>query len=161
MAILDHEWINPGPTFVNVSTAISFHDLNPDANLTCTNMKAAAKASSQSQKSGAADDEDIDPTVRINYSLPHCIAYYSFFMSFTYSCLFSLAYWKQYFQNRLKYLEAQKTDGKNPYPHKFEVSMSITEYIDQYGGLNNGEHLEDVAIALAGTYHGVFFLWEK
>ncbi|XP_030456436.2 lysine--tRNA ligase, cytoplasmic [Syzygium oleosum] len=56
----------------------------------------------------------------------------------------------QYFQNRLKYLEAQKTDGKNPYPHKFQVSMSITEYIDQYGGLNKGEHLEDVAIALAG-----------
>lgn len=56
----------------------------------------------------------------------------------------------QYFQNRLKYLEAQKTDGTNPYPHKFQVTMSITEYIDQYGGLNNGEHLEDVAISLAG-----------
>ncbi|KAF8042576.1 hypothetical protein BT93_A1036 [Corymbia citriodora subsp. variegata] len=56
----------------------------------------------------------------------------------------------QYFQNRLKYLEVQKTDGKNPYPHKFQVSMSIAEYIEQYGALNNGEHLEDVAISLAG-----------
>ncbi|KAL3744030.1 hypothetical protein ACJRO7_013305 [Eucalyptus globulus] len=56
----------------------------------------------------------------------------------------------QYFQNRLKYLEAQKTDGKNPYPHKFQALMSIPEYINQYGGLNNGGHLEDVSISLAG-----------
>ncbi|KAJ7964773.1 Lysine--tRNA ligase [Quillaja saponaria] len=55
----------------------------------------------------------------------------------------------QYYLNRLKYLEAEKKGG-NPYPHKFHVSMSIIEYIEKYGGLGNGEHLEDVKVSLAG-----------
>ncbi|PKI34236.1 hypothetical protein CRG98_045369 [Punica granatum] len=56
----------------------------------------------------------------------------------------------QYFENRVKHLEAQKADGKNPYPHKFEVQMSILEYIEKYGSLNNGDHLQDVTVSLAG-----------
>ncbi|XP_059459919.1 lysine--tRNA ligase, cytoplasmic isoform X2 [Corylus avellana] len=56
----------------------------------------------------------------------------------------------QYFENRLKYLAAQKGVGLNPYPHKFHVSMSILEYIEKYGGLSNGEHLVDVTVNLAG-----------
>ncbi|KAJ4709295.1 Lysine--tRNA ligase [Melia azedarach] len=56
----------------------------------------------------------------------------------------------QYFENRLKYLAAQKNEGKNPYPHKFFVSMSVIEYIEKYGSLGNGEHLEDVSVSLAG-----------
>ncbi|KAJ6993878.1 hypothetical protein NC653_016872 [Populus alba x Populus x berolinensis] len=36
------------------------------------------------------------------------------------------------------------------YPHKFFVTLSIPEYIDKYGGLSNGEHLEDVSVSLAG-----------
>ncbi|KAJ7960325.1 Lysine--tRNA ligase [Quillaja saponaria] len=55
----------------------------------------------------------------------------------------------QYYLNRLKYLEAEKKGG-NPYPHKFHVSMSIIEYIEKYGALGNGEHLEDVTVSLAG-----------
>ncbi|CAK7337552.1 unnamed protein product [Dovyalis caffra] len=56
----------------------------------------------------------------------------------------------QYYENRLKYLDAQKGEGKNMYPHKFFVTLSIPEYIDKYGGLSNGEHLEDVSVSLAG-----------
>ncbi|KAG7029817.1 Lysine--tRNA ligase, cytoplasmic [Cucurbita argyrosperma subsp. argyrosperma] len=56
----------------------------------------------------------------------------------------------QYFENRLKYLASQKADGKNPYPHKFQVSMSLLEYIEKYGSLNNGDHLEEVMVSLAG-----------
>ncbi|XP_024019904.1 lysine--tRNA ligase, cytoplasmic [Morus notabilis] len=56
----------------------------------------------------------------------------------------------QYFENRIKYLEAQKKEGRNPYPHKFFVSMSILEYVEKYGGLSNGEHQEDVSVSLAG-----------
>ena len=59
---------------------------------------------------------------------------------------------QQYHENRLKYLAAQKAEGNNPYPHKFSVSMSIGEYIDKYGALSNGEHLEDVSVSLAGTH---------
>ncbi|KAI4381120.1 hypothetical protein MLD38_007228 [Melastoma candidum] len=79
---------------------------------------APAKAISQAQKTGAADEDDMDPT--------------------------------QYFENRLKYLAGQKADGQNPYPHKFQVSLSICEYIEKYESLTNGEHLEDVQISLAG-----------
>lgn len=63
------------------------------------------------------------------------------------SSMFAL---KQYFENRIKSLSAQKADGCNPYPHKFFVTMTIPEYIDKYGGLSNGEHQEDVIVSLAG-----------
>lgn len=56
----------------------------------------------------------------------------------------------QYFENRLKTLATQKAAGNNPYPHKFHVSMSILEYINKYESLNNGDHLEDVQVSLAG-----------
>ncbi|EEF31486.1 lysine--tRNA ligase, cytoplasmic [Ricinus communis] len=56
----------------------------------------------------------------------------------------------QYFENRLKYLASQKAEERNPYPHKFCVTMSIEEYKQKYGGLNDGEHLEDVTVSLAG-----------
>ncbi|KAJ6746335.1 LYSINE--TRNA LIGASE, partial [Salix koriyanagi] len=56
----------------------------------------------------------------------------------------------QYYENRLKYLDAQKGEGKNMYPHKFFVTLSIPEYIDKYGELSNGEHLEDVSVSLSG-----------
>ncbi|KAJ8618849.1 hypothetical protein MRB53_015035 [Persea americana] len=56
----------------------------------------------------------------------------------------------QYFENRLKVLASVKESGINPYPHKFFVSMSIVEYVDKYRSLENGEHLENVVISLAG-----------
>ncbi|XP_044464513.1 lysine--tRNA ligase, cytoplasmic-like [Mangifera indica] len=56
----------------------------------------------------------------------------------------------QYFENRVKYLSSQKADGKNPYPHKFFVDVSILEYTEKYGGLGNGEHLEELTLSLAG-----------
>lgn len=66
-------------------------------------------------------------------------------------CLLDLFILQQYFENRLKYLVTLKAEGENPYPHKFEVSMSIYQYIEKYGGLSNGEHLEDVGVSLAGN----------
>lgn len=50
----------------------------------------------------------------------------------------------------MKFLDAQKAAGINPYPHKFHVTLSIAGYIEKYGGLNNGDHLEDVQVSLAG-----------
>ncbi|PKA63919.1 Lysine--tRNA ligase [Apostasia shenzhenica] len=56
----------------------------------------------------------------------------------------------QYFENRLKYLAAQKTAGVNPYPHKFHVSITIEDYIHEYSSLHEGDHLKDVEVSLAG-----------
>ncbi|KAI8570010.1 hypothetical protein RHMOL_Rhmol01G0000100 [Rhododendron molle] len=57
---------------------------------------------------------------------------------------------QQYFENRLKAIAALKIAGSNPYPHKFHVSISILEYIENYQSLTNGAHLEDVQVSLAG-----------
>ncbi|GAU39075.1 hypothetical protein TSUD_321460 [Trifolium subterraneum] len=56
----------------------------------------------------------------------------------------------QYLENRLKYLATEKNNGNNPYPHKFSVTSSIEEYIKEYGSLNDGQHLDDVSVSLAG-----------
>ncbi|KAH7514640.1 hypothetical protein FEM48_Zijuj11G0110800 [Ziziphus jujuba var. spinosa] len=56
----------------------------------------------------------------------------------------------QYLQNRLRILQTAKASGFNPYPHKFTVSTSITEFIEKYGSLDAGEHVETVEISLAG-----------
>ncbi|KAM1087608.1 hypothetical protein EV1_013099 [Malus domestica] len=55
----------------------------------------------------------------------------------------------QYYENRLKYLATQKAD-KNPYPHKFFCSITVHEYVEKYASLNDGEHLEDITVSLAG-----------
>ncbi|KAL1816220.1 hypothetical protein ACET3Z_018794 [Daucus carota] len=56
----------------------------------------------------------------------------------------------QYFANRIKAVNALKTAGINPYPHKFHVSMSILEYEKKYSGLNSEERLENVEVSLTG-----------
>ncbi|CAJ2637772.1 lysine--tRNA ligase, cytoplasmic [Trifolium pratense] len=56
----------------------------------------------------------------------------------------------QYLKNRLNYLENEKKEGKNPYPHKFLVTLSIQEYIKKYESLKDGQHQEDVSVSLAG-----------
>ncbi|KAL5703758.1 lysine--tRNA ligase [Ranunculus cassubicifolius] len=64
---------------------------------------------------------------------------------------------QQYFKNRLNVLASQKASGKNPYPHKFNVLITIPDYIAKYEHLGNGDHLEDVNISLAGMYSCAHF----
>ncbi|XP_073142579.1 lysine--tRNA ligase, cytoplasmic-like isoform X2 [Henckelia pumila] len=56
----------------------------------------------------------------------------------------------QYYENRLRFLAAQKESGSNPYPHKFEATLTIPEYVKNYGSLNSGDHLENVEERIAG-----------
>ncbi|KAG8484065.1 hypothetical protein CXB51_022983 [Gossypium anomalum] len=56
----------------------------------------------------------------------------------------------QFLSNRIKSLALLKESGVNPYPHKFDISMSITEFIDKYRSLHVGEHVENTEISLAG-----------
>ncbi|GJS29550.1 lysine--tRNA ligase, cytoplasmic-like protein, partial [Tanacetum coccineum] len=56
----------------------------------------------------------------------------------------------QYFSNRINTLAAQKTAGLNPYPHKFQTTSSIMEYIGKYESLESGEHREGERESLAG-----------
>lgn len=59
--------------------------------------------------------------------------------------------WK-YFENRSKVV---MSDEKNYYPHKFEVSLNIPEYIKKYGGLKEGEHLENEIVSVAGRIYSI------
>lgn len=105
----------------------------------------------QSQKLSSADDEDMDPTVRL------ASLFFSRkigdFKLLWFECLnlgaYSLS--QQYYENRLKVLASVKSAGGNPYPHKFQVSMTITEYIEKYRVLNEGDHLKDAEVNIAGS----------
>lgn len=55
-----------------------------------------------------------------------------------------------YFENRVKAVVAKQAKGVNPYPHKFQVTTSLPEYIKQYADLEPGQHLKDVTVSLAG-----------
>ncbi|XP_071948365.1 lysine--tRNA ligase-like isoform X2 [Antedon mediterranea] len=58
----------------------------------------------------------------------------------------------QYFKIRSKAVAVLKAAGDSPYPHKFNVTISLTAFIDKYNGLEVGQHLEDV-VNLAGRIH--------
>ncbi|GAW82074.1 lysine--tRNA ligase [Plasmodium gonderi] len=55
-----------------------------------------------------------------------------------------------YYENRSKFILDQKAKGVNPYPHKFERTISIPEFIEKYKDLNSGEHLEDTILNITG-----------
>jgi lysyl-tRNA synthetase class 2 len=46
-----------------------------------------------------------------------------------------------------------KAAGEQPYPHKFHVSSSLSDFIQKYSHLSAGEQLNDIAISLAGRLH--------
>jgi lysyl-tRNA synthetase, class II len=52
----------------------------------------------------------------------------------------------------------RETQSPNPYPHKFEVSTSVTAYIEKYGPegiIKPGERLHGVTEMLAGRVHNI------
>ena len=58
---------------------------------------------------------------------------------------------KQYFELRAKTInELRKTKKPDPYPHKFQTTMSIPDFIEMYQHLTRGESLQDTEVALAG-----------
>jgi lysyl-tRNA synthetase, class II len=50
--------------------------------------------------------------------------------------------------------ELKKT-GDTPYPHKFHVSISLSEFIQKYDHLKEGESLDTVQLSLAGRVHAM------
>jgi len=57
----------------------------------------------------------------------------------------------QYFDMRKDFvLNFEKNYGMNPYPHKFEVSISVPEFHKKYGHLVEQQQLEDVVESVAG-----------
>lgn len=60
----------------------------------------------------------------------------------------------QYFETRSRQiLEMRKTKIPNPYPHKFQVSISNPEFLKKYAYLQRGETLPQEIVSIAGRVH--------
>ena len=60
-------------------------------------------------------------------------------------------HFQEFYKLRTKDLEDLKSTGFNPYPHKFNVSISLTEFINQYDEvIKDGEILLNVSVSVAG-----------
>lgn len=58
----------------------------------------------------------------------------------------------QYFKLRSSAILEQKQTGPTPYPHKFVVTISLSDFIAKYDHLEPGEHNSDV-VSVAGRVH--------
>mmetsp|Transcript_3085 Transcript_3085/g.6425 ORF Transcript_3085/g.6425 Transcript_3085/m.6425 type:complete len:585 (-) Transcript_3085:41-1795(-) len=56
----------------------------------------------------------------------------------------------QFYENRIKFVNDQKSAGGTPYPHKFHTNITIPEYVAQYSSLEPGVQKTEVTAALAG-----------
>jgi lysyl-tRNA synthetase class 2 len=65
----------------------------------------------------------------------------------------------QYFELRSRNIQKlRESQSPNPYPHKFNVSTSLTSYIDTYGvegKIQSGQRLDGVTESLAGRIHNI------
>lgn len=59
-----------------------------------------------------------------------------------------------YFKSRLDYIQSLKTQGKNPYPHKFEISHTFSQIIDEYSPIEKGK-IVDINVSIAGRVIGI------
>lgn len=63
----------------------------------------------------------------------------------------------EYYKLRTVAVAALKNSSKedHPYPHKFNVTISLEDFIEKYSNLNSGEVLENVTLSLAGRIHSI------
>ena len=63
----------------------------------------------------------------------------------------------EYFKLRSKAVEELKSNPEShPYPHKFHVSISLTDFIAKYqNSLEDGQSLDDVEVNVAGRIHAI------
>lgn len=54
-----------------------------------------------------------------------------------------------YYKNRVKFLNDMKQQSINPYPHKFQVRLSVPDFISKYSYLTKGEKAND-EVSIAG-----------
>uniref|UniRef100_A0A915BXH8 Lysine--tRNA ligase n=1 Tax=Parascaris univalens TaxID=6257 RepID=A0A915BXH8_PARUN len=57
---------------------------------------------------------------------------------------------QEYFKMRVKMIEERRASGDNPFPHKFDVSISLAAFIEKYKELEKDAVLEDIIVSVAG-----------
>jgi lysyl-tRNA synthetase class 2 len=58
----------------------------------------------------------------------------------------------EYLKLRTAHVTSLKESGDSPYPHKFHVSISLTDFIEKYSSVPDGEQHADV-VSVAGRVH--------
>jgi lysyl-tRNA synthetase class 2 len=53
---------------------------------------------------------------------------------------------------RVRQIAERRAKGENPFPHKFNVSISISDFIEQYKSLTPEQVLTDVTVSIAGRH---------
>ncbi|XP_044842955.1 lysine--tRNA ligase isoform X2 [Mauremys mutica] len=59
----------------------------------------------------------------------------------------------QYYKIRSQAIQQLKGTDEDPYPHKFHVDLSLTDFIERYSHLQAGDHLRDITVRVAGRIH--------
>ncbi|XP_034046389.1 lysine--tRNA ligase isoform X2 [Thalassophryne amazonica] len=59
----------------------------------------------------------------------------------------------QYFKIRSQAIQELKGTTEDPYPHKYHVDLSLTEFIEKYNHLQPGEQLTDIVLNVSGRIH--------
>uniref|UniRef100_A0A914PLZ3 Uncharacterized protein n=1 Tax=Panagrolaimus davidi TaxID=227884 RepID=A0A914PLZ3_9BILA len=60
---------------------------------------------------------------------------------------------QEYFNMRVRMIEARRAAGENPFPHKFHVSISLANFIKKYeNSMENNQVLEDEPVSVAGNF---------
>ncbi|VDM56273.1 unnamed protein product [Angiostrongylus costaricensis] len=60
---------------------------------------------------------------------------------------------QEYLNMRVRMINSRRAAGENPFPHKFNVSISIAAFIEKYNGLQKEQVLEDVNVSIAGRIY--------
>ncbi|XP_076012165.1 lysine--tRNA ligase isoform X1 [Genypterus blacodes] len=59
----------------------------------------------------------------------------------------------QYYKIRSQAIQDLKGTAEDPYPHKYHVDLSLTEFIEKYNHLQPGDQLSDVVLNVSGRVH--------
>lgn len=65
---------------------------------------------------------------------------------------------QQYYKIRSQAVEALKATDESPYPHKFHVSISLSEFIEKYKDFENGTWHDDL-VSVSGEFKICLFGW--
>ncbi|XP_015787819.1 lysine--tRNA ligase [Tetranychus urticae] len=59
----------------------------------------------------------------------------------------------EFYTLRTQMVNNLKAKGDNPFPHKYNVTISLSEFIEKYSSLSDGQVLEDQKVSVAGRIH--------
>uniref|UniRef100_A0A493SUH6 Lysine--tRNA ligase n=3 Tax=Anas platyrhynchos TaxID=8839 RepID=A0A493SUH6_ANAPP len=59
----------------------------------------------------------------------------------------------QYYKIRSHAIQQLQGTNEDPYPHKFHVDLSLSDFIEKYSHLQPGDHLTDITVRVAGRIH--------